>query len=173
MVRSMLVHCSPVWAPQSIGLLDRLEAAQKRCVKWIFNTSYLVRWSSNFYHSQLANIGLVPIDVFFKINDLKLFYRIVHKLVCVELPHYLRFAQPHDFSYTTRSNRDIVGQLDVTRIICSITTPTSRLRDSFFFRCYVLWNTIPCDIRQAPSYLTFCKQIRNFLFNPQPTDGTQ
>eukprot|EP00116_Pleurobrachia_bachei_P000903 sb/3461165/ len=35
LVRSLLEHCSPVWAPQSVGLLDLLEAAQKRSIKWV------------------------------------------------------------------------------------------------------------------------------------------
>ena len=168
MVRSMLVHCCHIWAPQAIGLINKLEAAQKRCVKWIFNTSYLVKWSSNYYHSQLANIGLVPVDVFFKINDMKLFYRIIHGLVYLELPSYLYIARPSDYNRLTRSKYDVINYTDVTYIICSIERPSSILENSFFYRSHILWNSIPYHIRQCNSYPKFSRLIRTFLFDPIP-----
>ena len=35
LVRSLLEHCSPIWAPYQVGILNSLEAAQKRSIKWI------------------------------------------------------------------------------------------------------------------------------------------
>ena len=36
-VRSQFEHCSPVWRPGSITMINKFESFQKKCLKWILS----------------------------------------------------------------------------------------------------------------------------------------
>ena len=37
LVRSQFDHCSPVWRPGSITMMNKFESFQKKCLKWILS----------------------------------------------------------------------------------------------------------------------------------------
>ena len=171
LVRSLLEHCSPVWAPHSVGLLDSLEAAQKRSIKWVLGVSHLTSWSIQIYHSHLITLNILPINLQFKFNDMKLFYKVMTGYVPVTLPDYLYIKSPLDVSYLTRSNKDIIDNTDFTTICCSIKPYSAAFRNSFFYRSFSYWNSLPSSIRQSPTFPTFCHRLKVHLFNSISTPG--
>ena len=168
LVRSLLEHCSPVWAPQSVGMLDRFEAAQKRAVKWIYGVSHLTSWSNEVYSNNLLTLNILPIYLHFKQNDMKLMYKVMTGLIPTTLPDYLYIKSPLDVAYQTRHNRDIIDNIDFTTLCCSIKVTSSVLRNSFFFRSHTYWNSLPSDVRQSPTYSSFCYRLRKYLYTLIP-----
>lgn len=164
LVRSLLEHCSPVWAPHQVGVLNRLEAAQKRAVKWVLGVSPLTSWREETYHANLITLNILPIRLQFIFNDLKLLYKTVYNLVPVSLPDYLQFISSSDINYTTRSNINIVNNVDFTTLVCSIRPTTSTFRNGFFYRAHLVWNDLPNTIRQSATYSTFCLSLKKYLF---------
>ena len=166
LVRSLLEHCSSVWAPHTVGVLDCLEAAQKRAIKWVYCVSHLTSWSNEVYLSHLTTLNILPIHLQFKCNDMKLLYKVMTGLVPITLPSYLYIKSPLDVPYHTRSNDDIIDNTDFTTLCCSIeaTSTSTVFRNSFFYRSFEYWNSLPSDVRQSPTYSTFCYRLKKHLF---------
>ena len=164
LVRSLLEHCSPVWAPQSVGLLDSLEAAQKRSIKWVLGVSHLTSWSDQTYHSHLSTLSILPIHLQLKYNDMKLMYKVMTGLVPVILPNYLYIKSLNDVSYTTRSNKNIIDNTDLTTLCCTVKPSSAVFRNSYFYRSFSYWNSLSVTIRQSPTFSTFCYRLRSHLF---------
>ena len=165
LVRSFLEHCSPIWTPHQVGVLNDLEAAQKRCIKWVYGVSPRDSWSEREYYDKLVTLRILPIREQFYFNDMKLFFKIVHGLAPNGLPDYLCIVQPTDCPYRSRLKKDIVDGMDITTIRCTIESCTSKFRNGFFYRSVDLWNSIPYEIRQAVTYSSFCLRLKCHIFN--------
>eukprot|EP00116_Pleurobrachia_bachei_P009166 sb/3469428/ len=165
LVRSLLEHCSQVWAPTQVGLRVKLEAAQKRAIKWVYGVNPTVSWIEEIYHFNLTNISILPIHLHFLFNDLKLFYKIISGIINLDLPAYLFLKSPTDISYRTRANRDIIDLVDFTTVGCTAQPLSSAFRNSFFVRTYPKWNELPVEIRQSSSLDVFSIGLKTRLFS--------
>ena len=165
LVRSLLEHCSPIWAPYQVGILNSLEAAQKRSIKWIYGISHLTSWNDETYFSNLVSLNILPIHIQFSFNDMKFFYKVLNSLVPVSLPNYLHFKSSSDITYTTRSNINVANNSDYTTLYCSVKPNSAVFRNSFFHRSYIYWNSLPITIRQLPTYSSFCYHLKKHLFS--------
>ena len=80
LVRSLFNHFSHIWRPVGTAIVQ-FEALQKRCIKWIFKKSY-EPYNDRYYFSKLQELDILRVDYYFlKMDDLQLFYEIIHQLV--------------------------------------------------------------------------------------------
>ena len=161
---SFLEHCSPIWAPNHLGLLNDLEAAQKRCIKWVLGASPCESWSDSYYYDKLVMLRILPIREQFYFNDMKLVYKIFNDLAPFGLPQYFTIVLPTDYAYRSRFNKDIVDGVDISTLKCIINPKTSTFRHGFYYRSVQNWNSIPYKIRQSSSYDCFCLRLKNYMF---------
>ena len=153
MVRSQLEHCSTVWSPNASAAIDKLEALQKRAIKWILDEQYC-SYSSYIYYLRCKELNLLPIKYKLILKDLKLFHDILNKRAQIELPSYL---QMHTGSTRLRSSHldelSVVSKIEprITRNYNSsdvISTSLSQFSNSYFYRTMNNWNMLPKDIRE-------------------------
>ena len=100
LVRSIFEHCAEIWGPNAVTAKNKFEPLQKRAVKWILsetNKSY----NDNEYYSKLYDLKLLPLQDFFVVKKLKLFYSIVSGTSLIEIPDYVI----HKASSRTAHNR--------------------------------------------------------------------
>ena len=165
-VRSNFEHCSIIWRPSSVVMINKLESIQKRAVKWILNEDchHYNDWE---YTCRLRDLKLLPIKYYFAFNDLVIFHKIYNDIYCVKFPSYFRSCDNDDRN-RLRSNvnppnyynneRQVMGlsemratSLDSKSLKCLITSPSAAYRKSFFFRSHLLWNYLPLNIREEQS----------------------
>ena len=91
LVRSQLEHCSVVWRPTQETLIAKIEAVQRRAVKWILPEQYQ-SYLPEIYLDKLYNLDLLPIKEKFMYTDLSLFHKIINNNICIPMPHYLRLV---------------------------------------------------------------------------------
>ncbi|MCP4460829.1 MAG: hypothetical protein GY816_22820, partial [Cytophagales bacterium] len=125
-VRSLFEHCSTVWSPQYASHLSKFEAIQRRAIKWI-NGEPFCSYSNDKYAEELRKLKILPMKLKFMYNDLVLFYKIVNKLVPVELPDHIRICNAEG-TRLTRRTADIHDLTDISTYQCSISPSTDALR---------------------------------------------
>ena len=89
-VRSLFEHCSTIWSPQHKTNLSKFASLQRRAVKWI-NGEPFVSYTDEKYSEVLRKHQLLPIKLKFIYNDLVMFFKIVNKLIPIELPDGLHY----------------------------------------------------------------------------------
>ena len=75
-VRSIFEHCSVIWCPQHATHIAKFNAIQKRAIKWIDGHPYVSYTDEEFLNKQ-RQYDILPMNLRFRLNDLKLFYKIV------------------------------------------------------------------------------------------------
>src|SRR5207245_9335529 len=80
----LLEYCSPVWSPSQLGSILRIESVQRLFTKYLSICS-----DCSSYSERLLVCDLVSLERRRLIADLVLFYKIVHKMVFIELDHRL------------------------------------------------------------------------------------
>ena len=163
-VRSLFEHCSTVWSPQYASHLSKFEAIQRRAVKWI-NGEPFCSYSDDKYAEELRKLKILPMKLKFMYNDLVLFYKIVNKLVPVELPDHIRICNAEG-TRLTRRTADIHDLTDISTYQCNISPSTDALRNSFFFRTMLNWNSLPMSIRQREGLTLFKSSLTSHLWSP-------
>ena len=161
LIRSQFEHCSSVWSPSSKVTLNKLEAIQKKCVKWIFGEEFY-SYTPEIYFSKLRELDLLPIQFRLQLKDLKLLHNIIHNKSFTSLPNYIHF---HSGTSRLRSCHlddlslvsDIVPKLSNNYLKRNVISSTSlsQFTNSFFYRSMNYWNTLPRTIRElnlAPSF---------------------
>ena len=88
LVRSLFEHCSIVWRPTTVHLIQKVEARQRRAVKWILGEQKH-HYNDFEYLSRLRDLDLMPMEVKFTFTDLIMFHKIYHGHSVVKLPQYL------------------------------------------------------------------------------------
>ena len=147
LIRSIFEHCSVVWHPHTTSHLVRLDAIQRRAVKWILKEQYQSYQDSEFLMKQ-QNLNLLPIGYKLKLTDLVLFHKIVYKTVQIAMPNYI-FQLTKDSVPNTRKNAEIYNGSDDLVFGCAVRPRVDAFRYSFFPRTVSLWNVIPLQIRQT------------------------
>ena len=155
LVRSQFEHCSPVWRPTCNTMIQKFEAFQKSCVKWILFEEFLSYGpTEEVYLRKCRQVNLLPMRYKFTLNELVLFHKIIHELIPVRLPSYLSL-----FNGITclRSSH-----FDDLSIVCNLNSrrfSDLSLKKSFFFRTHTEWNALPKNIREVSCTLTFKKDV--------------
>ena len=141
-------------------MFDRLEAIQRRAVRWILSEPYIDydEIHSNSYRAKLKLLDLLPLEFKFVHTDMSMFFKIIHNFVNIKLPDYLRRVSPEDMTRLRTDHRD------ETQIICDIDEKLDVFKRSYFNRCYIYWNSLPLQLRQEVDYDKFQKKLKDYLW---------
>ena len=171
LIRSQFEHCSPIWRPTNNTMIDKLENFQKKCIKWILSEESRHYSTPEIYVRKCRQTRLLPLNKRFEFNDLVLFYKVIYKLIPLQLPAYLKFF---DGVSSLRS-----CHLDTLSIISDIrpknnhittTNKNCALNKSFFYRTHLLWNNLPYEIRCIRHYPKFRTELLKLLWKSIVTD---
>ena len=163
-VRSLFEHCSTIWSPQHKTNLSKFASLQRRAVKWI-NGEPFVSYTDEKYSEVLRKHQLLPIKLKFIYNDLVMFFKIVNKLIPIELPDFIIFCEPGNTRFT-RSTASIHNSNDTTKFSCSIQPNCDAFKHSFFYRTILRWNHLPLDTRKAENLGKFKSLLKQALWSP-------
>ena len=182
LVRSLFEHCSVVWGPSSEEMLQKIEAIQRRAVKWIMS-EHNHHYNDYEYLCRLKELDLLPMKYKFIYTDLVQFFDIYYDRSVVKLPNYLtpiddndrgrlrsNVRPPISYSQYTTHNMSDVGSIRNTRfgklsLKCTIEAKTPAFKNSFFFRTHILWNNIPVEIRESTVKGEFQSKLKHHLWD--------
>ena len=163
LVRSNFEHGSIIWRPVTETEISDFEKLQKRALKWIFKEENM-HYNDETYIKKCCQANLTPMKIFFDINDLTFFHKIVYENVPILLPEYIK---PY-----TGQGRLRQANLDSLSYVCTFTSssyPSSRspFYKSFFYRVIHSWNSIPLNLRIIENIHTFKRQAICHYLNAQ------
>ena len=159
LVRSQFEHCSQVWNPQSETMLNKCEAIQKKCIKWILSEEELSYRSIEIYIRKCKQVNILPLRQRFKVNDMVLFHKIFNRFIPEALPDYL--------SLFTGNNRLRSCHLDRLSFVSSLIPRGSTcylLKKSFYYRAHLLWNSLPLELREIICPKLFKVKLVQYLW---------
>ena len=153
LVRSNFEHGS-IWRPITETEISDFEKLQKKALKWILKEEN-VHYDDETYIKKCCQANLTPLKIFFDINDLAFFHKIVYENVPVSLPDYI---EPY-----TGQGRLRQANLDSLSYVCTFTSSSysssrSPFYKSFFYRIIYTWNTLPLNIRTVANINAFKRQ---------------
>ena len=146
MVQSNLDYCSTIWSPYQRDQKHQIEMVQRRSARFVTNTyrstssvtnmlDYL-SWESHEIRSKLQLIAL---------------YKIVHGLIGIP---------PTDYLTQTISRNRTAQKYKYQQY----STSTDCFKYSFFPRTIPLWNRLPAAAAEAPSLVSFKRELSNLTF---------
>ena len=91
LVGSQFNHCSSIWRPYSIFLLNKIERVQIRAVKWILS-ELNATYTTKEYFKKCKDVDLLPLRTRLDFFDILLFHKIIHKTIPIKLPGYMTLA---------------------------------------------------------------------------------
>ena len=154
LIRSIFSHCSQIWSPVGPAV-EPFEAFQKRCVKWIHRESF-TPYNESEYMDKLKSIEILPMKQHFLKYDLLLFFKIIHELVPITMPHEITKFNPR-----TRSNTNNLYKYQLHE---NITNAKRFISNSFFVRTMTQWNRLPDDIRVIENFTSFESAVNDHLW---------
>ena len=165
LIRSQFEHCSPVWRPIHDTTINKLESLQKRCIKWILSDEFLSYGCSEVYVGKCSQVRILPLSKRFDFNDFILLFKIIHDLVPLKLPPYLKFYEGNSRLRTCHLDRlSLVSSIKPKCLVISESNKNSALYKSFFYRAHLSWNLIPLDVRECQTLSVFKTKILQYLW---------
>ena len=155
LVRSLFEHCGEIWGPNAVVAQNQFEPKQKWAVKWILSESNR-RYNEAEYMNKLKVLNLLPIQHYFQLKKLRLFYRILKDSIGIDMPDYVvqhRLAtyasnNRHKLSVTTNINQPIVRPFG----------------NSFFPSTIAIWNSLPNSIHVIDSVNEFTYKTKEYIW---------
>ena len=175
LVRSQFENCSIIWRPSTLTMQNKLESLQKRAIKWIFceeNRSY----SSEEYLRKCKSINILPLALKFDLNDLVFLHKVLTGCVPITLPHYLSYYNGNSRLRSTHLDSLCLVSSIMPRSGLATTRTTNPFSKSFFYRSHLLWNSLPLELREILSTVTFKSKISEHLWKStllEDTDGNE
>ena len=145
MVRPIMEYASSVWDPHTCVNINQLEAVQRSATRMCYKD--FSRFSS--VSTMLTDLNLPTLQSRRKKLKLQMLYKIIHRLADIPddcltpVPSFLRSG------YFNQLN---------TRVDSFIF--------SFFPSVIKLWNNLPQNIVNAPTYTEFCNDLDTFIITP-------
>ena len=165
LIRSQFEHCSVIWRPTNKTMLDRFENFQKKCIKWILGEEFMHYDSNEKYVLKCRQAKILPLEKRFDFNDLTLFFKVVNKLIPLQLPTYLKFFD--GISRLRSCHLDSLCLVSELKPRINSTFSCSKnnvLNKSFFYRTHLLWNNLPFVLREVSSFSSFRINLLKFLW---------
>ena len=88
LVSSQFNHCSQIWRPWSIDLINKIERVQIRGIKWILSEQNAA-YTSIEYLKKCKILDLLPLRYRLDCYDILLFHKIIHKTIAIKSPNYI------------------------------------------------------------------------------------
>ena len=144
-VRPHLECCTPAWSPWTLEDKMVLEKVQRRAVNMISGLR------STTYEGKLKELNLLSLEERRHHSDLVQTYKILHKVNSVEESTW----------FTRVSNASgRVTRLSADPLNLSKETCRTELRRNFFSQRVIdKWNTLPSEVKTAPSVASFKRQL--------------
>ena len=149
MVRPLLEFSSSVWDPHTAKDIAIVERVQRRAARWV---SHRYRQTSSV-DSMVKTLSWTSLQKRRKVSRLSLFYKYHNSLVAIE---------------STYAPVPSTAQRSTTRRMTTQHYPqplhrTDYRKMSFFPRTTAEWNTLPSNIKDAPSVQSFRGRISTSL----------
>ena len=150
LVRSNFEHATIIWRPETA--INEFEQLQKKALKWILNEENL-HYDDEAYVKKCYQTHLSPMKVFFDINDLTYFHKIINNQIPLILPKYIK-----PYTGQSRLRQTNLDDMSFISTYNSSSFPSCRspFFKSFFYRVVHTWNSIPLSIRNIPNIQSFC-----------------
>ena len=134
LIRSQFEHCSPVWRPNNITMINKLEGLQKQCIKWILSEDFFRYGNYEVYLQKCRQVCILPLIKRLDYNDLVLFYKVIHNLIPLKLPSYLKFYEGSSRLRTCHLDHlSLVSSIQPKSNVISDTNKNSALYKSFYY----------------------------------------
>ena len=120
-----------------------------------------MHYDDETYITKCCQANLTPMKIFFDINDLTFFHKIVYENVPILLPEYIELYRGQ--------GRFRQANLDSLSYVCTFTSssyPSTRspFYKSFFYRVIHTWNSLRFNLRNIVNIHSFKQQaIRHYL----------
>ena len=102
----------------------------------------------------------------YKQTDRQLVLTIVFKYLNSGLPHYFHSSiQPYSSSFNSRCSNPSKRYLSVPTFNNTVHKSKKQFDHSFSYDAPTLWNSLPDNVRFAPSVSTFRKRLKSYLFH--------
>ena len=112
-----------------------------------------------------CQVRILPLVKRFDFNDLILLFKIIHNLVPLKLPFYLKFYEGNSRLRTCHLDRlSLVSSIRPKCTVISDSNKNSALYKSFYYRVHLLWNVLPLEIRECESLSLFETKLRQYLW---------
>ena len=171
LIRSQFEHCSPVWRPNHITMMDKLEGLQKQCIKWILSEDFFEYGSYDVYLQKCRQVRILPLKKRLDYNDLVLLYKVIHNLIPLKLPFYLTFYEGNSRLRTCHLDHlSLVSSINPKTNVISDTNKNSALYKSFYYRVHLQWNLLPIELRSIQTLPNFKSEIIKYLWKSILTD---
>ena len=138
--------------------INELEGLQRRAVKWILREEY-TSYSPSTYIQKCKQLKIMPIEDRFDFLDLIFFFKIVKRLVPVELPPYIV-----PYKGNSRLRNSHLDDLSFTSTIQPLSS-TNAFARGFFFRTHTKWNHIPHNIREMNNIAEFKSNLTTHMWD--------
>ena len=92
-------------------------------------------------------------------NDLINFHKIINHLVPVKIPVYLLLFSGH-----SRLRSSHLDRLSFVSSVLPRGSSSNTLNKSFFYRCHIMWNTLPLEIREITIPITLKFNLKQHLW---------
>ncbi len=146
-IRSLLEYADCVWDCIPDNLVKRIERININALRCITGLTASARLNHVYQES-----GLLPLETRRRIHRLTQFYKIVHG----SSPDYLRDL----LSETTAERNPYAVRNNDTYTFTKYQCRTESFKKSFIPKTIDEWNTLPPNIRSAPSIASFKRQLK-------------
>ena len=101
----------------------------------------------------------------FDLNDLTFLHKIIHKIIPVDLPYYLKLFDGNSRLRSTHYDLfSLVSSIDPPGTYSASRT-SNQFANSYFYRTHSKWNNIPLSIRQIECPIHFKSSLKKHLWN--------
>lgn len=148
-VRPIIEYNCCIWNPSVKYLIDLIENIQRKFTKRIQLISHLS------YLERLSILNLEPLELRRLKFDLTMYFKIIHRLTCIDPDTVFSFKQ------TVRAARTESHPF----ILVKPAKQLQVLSNSFFYRSIAAWNFLPTSVVTASSICSFKNRLNNVDFN--------
>lgn len=142
MVRPIIEYCSTVWNPHTKEYVNKVEMVQRRAARYVTNRYH----NTSSVTSMLDHLEWESLESRRAKNQLTMLFKIIHGLVDIPACDYLVPA-----STRTRSQHSLK--------FLHIPVSSDYYKFSFFPRTVCRWNSLPANVAEAPSLVSFKREL--------------
>ena len=150
------------FAPHGVTGTHNMLLHIRNCYR-TFSTTYN---SYVTYLQKCRQVRLLPLVKRFDFNDFVLFYKVIHNILPLQLPYYLKFYEGTSRLRSCHLDHlSIVSSLHPKTNVISNTNKNCALNKSFFYRVHLQWNKLPIEIRNIENLSKFKVEILKYLWD--------
>ena len=142
MVRPILEYSSTIWSPYTKDYIHKIEMVQRRAARYVTNRYR----NTSSVTSMIEHLEWESLEARRAKHQLTMLFKIIHDLVDIPANGYLTPA-----SNRTRSQHSLKFR--------QIPTSSDYYKFSFFPRSVCHWNSLPANVAEAPSLVSFKREL--------------